>query len=249
MTRYNASIYCLQEVDCFKFISEHFAKIGYKGVFYPKPQSPCLDQEENFGPDGCAIFYDKEKFDLLETKDINLKIKRMVTNQVAILCKFKRKHASNGTSKFFVAVTHLKARTGYEEIRHQQGKYLLDKLTKAVGSYPLILTGDFNAIPSEPIYRELQESKLGLCSAYTHLSEERQEPPYTAWQIRGSRKGKGNVETSVTIDYIWLSKSLLKVKSLLGIPSESEIGEVRLPSSFYPSDHLSLVCDVQFVEN
>ncbi|KAK3100780.1 hypothetical protein FSP39_025205 [Pinctada imbricata] len=90
------------------------------------------------------------------------------------------------------------------------------------------------------------KSDLLLSSTYTFLSPDRVEPPFTTWQVRGSYMG--NKETCVAIDYIFFSKDHFRVKSVLDIPSEREIGQKRLPSLLYPSDHLSLVCDLEILK-
>lgn len=111
----------------------------------------------------------------------------------------------------------------------------------AQGSIPLVVCGDFNAEPREEVYRRFSSSPLGLNSAYKLLSSDGQtEPAYTTWKIRPSG------ESCSTLDYIWYSHDSLSVDCLLDIPTEEQIGPDRLPSYHYPSDHLSLVCDLSF---
>ena len=142
-------------------------------------------------------------------------------------------------------MTHLKSKTPYHHLRHEQGKHLESILRQFVpDSDPLVLCGDFNAEPSEKVYATFQNSVLGLDSAYRYSDEGQQEPPYTTWKIRGG--SKGNHETCHCIDYVWFSKKHLQPTSLLQFPSEEEIGKDRLPSFSYPSDHLSLVVDFVF---
>lgn len=104
-----------------------------------------------------------------------------------------------------------------------------------------MVCGDFNAEPSEEVYRRFMTSPLGLDSAYKCLSEDgTTEPPYTSWKIRPSG------ESCSTLDYIWYTERAFRVDAVLRIPSEEQIGPDRLPSYHYPSDHLSLVCDLSF---
>ncbi|KAK3099692.1 hypothetical protein FSP39_008142 [Pinctada imbricata] len=247
LLRNDASILCLQEVDFFSTLKDHLGKAHFSGVFHPKPESPCLDQEINTGPDGCAIFYDERKLKMLNSQNINLKFKEESTNQVAILCKFEGINEKKDVGTFCVAVTHLKASPGFEEYRQTQMKYLLQILQKEVGQQPLILAGDLNAQHTEPVYEEVVKSSFGLSSAYTFLSPKRVEPPFTTWQIRGGRRG--NKEKNETIDYVFFSKNHFQVRSILDIPGQDEIGEKRLPSLIYPSDHLSLVCDLELTKS
>lgn len=58
---------------------------GYAGVFFPKPDSPCLYLPGNNGPDGCAIFYRSDKFDFLKMETRILEVWRVQSNQVSFL--------------------------------------------------------------------------------------------------------------------------------------------------------------------
>lgn len=152
-----------------------------------------------------------------------------------------------------VAVTHLKARSGWEWLRSAQGADLLrhihNLIQKHAGScasapssnIPLLICGDFNAVPTEEVYRHFSASPLGLDSAYKKLSQDGlTEPEYTTWKIRPTG------ECCTTLDYIWYSQGTLSVDAVLDLPTEEQIGPNRLPSFSYPSDHLSLVCDLRF---
>lgn len=68
------------------------------------------------------------------------------------------------------------------------------------------------------------------------------EPPYTTWKVREES------EECHTIDYIYYTKKSFSVEAGLLFPSEREIGPARLPSYSYPSDHMSLMCDLKFSE-
>ncbi|XP_018579582.1 nocturnin isoform X2 [Anoplophora glabripennis] len=243
LVEYCPDIICLQEVDHFNFLSHILDTQGYTGMFFPKPDSPCFYIHGNNGPDGCAIFYRKDKFDLLKAETRILEIWRVQSNQVALLMTLRIKETGQ---EVCVTTTHLKARNGalLSTLRNEQGKDLLQFISKHCGSRPLILAGDFNAEPIEPIYNTiLSDSHLGLSSAYANcdtnpkLSSAEREPPYTTWKIRDEG------EVCHTIDYVFYSKDSLEVDAVLELPTEEEIGENRVPSFAYPSDHFSLVCD------
>jgi nocturnin len=146
-----------------------------------------------------------------------------------------------------VATTHLKARTGalLSTLRNEQGKDLLDFVTTHCGGRPVVLCGDFNAEPTEPVYLTLLSCEaLRLASAYASAGDSseasRNEPPYTTWKIR--EEG----EVCHTIDYVFYSQDSFTVEAVLDFPTGEEIGEGRVPSFGYPSDHFSLVCDFRF---
>lgn len=249
---YRPHILCLQEVDhYFDTFQPVLTGLGYSSHFCPKPWSPCLDVEGNNGPDGCALFYDQSQFEFLDSVNIRLSAMRIPTNQVAIVTMLRCR--STGLC-VCVAVTHLKARAGWEWLRSAQGSDLLRHLQNLVQKHspavnpktdiPLLVCGDFNAIPSEEVYRRFTTSLLGLDSAYKKLSQDGStEPEYTTWKIRPTG------ECCSTLDYIWYAKDSLKVEALLPMPTEEQIGPNRLPSFNYPSDHLSLVCDFSFKEH
>uniref|UniRef100_A0A2I2ZMP5 Nocturnin n=1 Tax=Gorilla gorilla gorilla TaxID=9595 RepID=A0A2I2ZMP5_GORGO len=240
---YQPDILCLQEVDhYFDTFQPLLSRLGYQGTFFPKPWSPCLDVEHNNGPDGCALFFLQNRFKLVNSANIRLTAMTLKTNQVAIAQTLECKESGR---QFCIAVTHLKARTGWERFRSAQGCDLLQNLQNITqgAKIPLIVCGDFNAEPTEEVYKRFASSSLNLNSAYKLLSADGQsEPPYTTWKIRTSG------ECRHTLDYIWYSKHALNVKSALDLLTEEQIGPNRLPSFNYPSDHLSLVCDFSFTE-
>ncbi|XP_058062278.1 nocturnin-like isoform X3 [Anopheles bellator] len=253
-------IICLQEVDHFKFLQKILATQNYEGVFFPKPDSPCLYINGNNGPDGCAVFYRKDRLEMVNHFTRVLEVWRVQSNQVAIAAVLRTRDTHQ---ELCVTTTHLKARKGalLSKLRNEQGKDLLHFIDGVAQHRPVILCGDFNAEPIEPIYSTvLNHRPLGLASAYADLlaSESQDEnnqnaanaggrvqisaacePSYTTWKIR--EEG----EVCHTIDYVFYSKDKLTVKNCLMFPSGEEIGIDRTPSFQYPSDHFSLVCDIE----
>ena len=53
------------------------------GLFVPKPDSPCLYQPLNSGPDGCAIFVRSSKFRILKHQSKVLEVWGVKSNQVS----------------------------------------------------------------------------------------------------------------------------------------------------------------------
>lgn len=128
-------------------------------------------------------------------------------------------------------------------LRNEQGKDLLQFISDYCNDRPVIVCGDFNAEPTEPVYSTfINNDLIKFSSAYADSNLYREdvvnrEPPYTTWKIR--EEG----EVCHTIDYIFYGKEDMEVETVLDFPSEEEIGENRVPSFSYPSDHFSLVCD------
>jgi hypothetical protein len=81
-----------QEVDHFNFLKTVLGTQGYNGLFFPKPDSPCLYIKGNNGPDGCAIFFREDKFELLKTVTRVLEVWRVQSNQVSPLFEAAHSH-------------------------------------------------------------------------------------------------------------------------------------------------------------
>ncbi len=224
---------CLEEVDHFRdFFLPRLTEHGYAGLWRAKAHSPCLHIQPNNGPDGCALFYRTSHFSLLESLELVLRGPSGVeSNQVAILARLQPQDP--GLPPVCVAVTHLKAKKGNEDYRLSQGRHLQSEIMEFARGQPVIICGDFNAPPTEPVYLQLSSNEGGLrmSSAYGHDSG---EPIFTTWKHRPSMASKH------TIDYIWYTPEGLELQGLWSIPSEEEIGETALPSPTYPSDHVSL---------
>ena len=138
------------------------------------------------------------------------------------------------------ATTHLKARPGAlnSAVRAEQGKDLLAFVAPLAAGRPVLLCGDFNAEPSEPVYAAVTGAdRLPLVSAF--LQATGAEPAYTTWKIRASG------EVCHTLDYVFLSTGRFAVTALLPAPSGEALGERRAPCLAYPSDHFSLVVDLR----
>uniref|UniRef100_T1J2V4 Nocturnin n=1 Tax=Strigamia maritima TaxID=126957 RepID=T1J2V4_STRMM len=242
LVKYEADIFCLQEVDHFMFFQTTLGAIGYKGIFFPKPDSPCLYVPRNNGADGCAIFYNSRIFDVVRVETRVLEVWSVQSNQVAILVILRVR--STGQS-FCVVTTHLKARQGsiLSTLRNEQGKDLLQFVrVNCSQDMPIFVCGDFNAEPNEPVYSAMTncgKDFVGFKSAYKTMYGE--EPDYTTWKIR--EEG----EICHTIDYIFFSSQHCSPESVLLLPSGDDIGVGRIPSLEYPSDHFSLICDFSFL--
>ncbi|KAF2892734.1 hypothetical protein ILUMI_13440 [Ignelater luminosus] len=248
IVQYCPDVICLQEVDHFNFLKHVLGTQGYSGMFFPKPDSPCFYIEGNNGPDGCAIFYRKNKFELVKTENKILEIWRVQSNQVALLAVLRIRETGQ---EICITTTHLKARQGalLSTLRNEQGKDLLQFISNHCDNRPIILCGDFNAEPTEPVYSTILSNQLfAFSSAYAGSQEDVSnsadgEPLYTTWKIR--EEG----EVCHTIDYVFYSKNAMDVEAVLDFPSSEDIGEDRVPSFLYPSDHFSLVCDFRLASN
>jgi len=231
LVRHQPDILCLQEVDHFPLIERALSSLGYDGHFVAKPDSPCIYLPSNSGPDGCALFYRRDQWELVgQLHSRILEVWHVQSNQVAIAANLRHLETQN---EVCVATTHLKARSGalLATLRNEQGKDLLAWLSTVKQHRPLILTGDFNADPSEAVVRTIKEE---LASAYPDST------PFTTWKIRETGEQKS------ILDYIFHSAGI-QASATLDMPTEQQIGIDRLPSAAFPSDHLSMVADLTLV--
>lgn len=171
-------------------------------------------------------------------------------SQVAILANLKLKNSNN---HFIFAMTHLKAKQGYEDVRLKQGYILLQRLNSFIHSLEkkpdgIIISGDFNDVPSSKLYqlfatgkaesdlKEIFTHNFILKSAYSNYDKSGVEP-YTTYKKR-------ETEVRRCIDYIWYEEEKLKVNRLLEIPNYENLKD-RLPCAQYPSDHLAIMAEFQ----
>ena len=84
-----------------------------------------------------------------------------------VLTTTLRSRADPEAVRLCVATTHLKARNGalLSTLRNEQGKdivqFLADNVEAEDEDAAVILTGDFNAEPTEPVFTTVTGSKLG----------------------------------------------------------------------------------------
>lgn len=260
VTRYAPDIIALQECDHYDdFFLPELRKLGYEGLFVPKPASLCRQVSER--SDGCALFFRTRLFKLVASSSFSYASPSnppsKALNQVALLAVLQPV-APYALSPIIVATTHLKASKTLEgeRIRCSEISQLLDALEQCASSLSapaaVILAADLNASPQHQAARLgydalvlpcVQSSALRLRSAYNDDLPSPAQEVWTTWKIR--RRGNKDQEVRHCIDYILYSRDLLRAVQVLGLPSDDAVGPRRLPSAIYPSDHLSLVADLQ----
>merc|ERR1712029_232771 len=172
-----------------------------------------------------------DKFNLVSWQSRVLQVWRVESNQVGMVATLRHKLTGR---ELCVVTTHLKARKGalLSTLRAEQGADILTWLTPIVQGRPVIITGDFNAQPAEPVFSTMTNNdKLSLRSCYDTQTLE-----WTTWKIRDTGEEK------YVLDYIFHSPEL-KALRVLETPDEESVGADRLPSLTFPSDHISLVAD------
>ena len=120
--------------------------------------------------DGCAIFYKKDLFQLIEEHDVEFNqpgVELLNRENVAIIAKLCLK--SDPSIQFLVSTTHLLYNPRREDIRLAQIQILLSELDRHAQTInsngqktymPVILTGDFNLKPFSAPYTFLTNGKI-----------------------------------------------------------------------------------------
>lgn len=216
LTRANADLLCLQEVDHYSDFESFLLPLGYSGVYR---------QKEGWHSDGTAIFLRNSKLSL---ENQHSAVFAGGKRQVYVSLLLRERQTNR---QMVVIATHLKSGLAFESHREVEVQQILRHLEQ-YSALPVVLAGDFNSLPNEAVYQLLRASAFS--SAYWDVLG--QEPAFTTLKYRHSLE-------KFTIDYIWLRQ--FRTCRYLSVPSESEISYNGLPSAQYPSDHLALVCDLQ----
>ena len=167
-----------------------------------------------------AIFYKKDKFELIETKTQWLSAtpstSSRLTNetQYRILTYAVLKDIKTGAT-FAHCNTHM---TIIEEVRESQFKVLVKLLGKV--DYPIIMTGDFNTREGSQYYQKITD--FGLYSAHVMTSDN--DPAHTV--------------SSSTIDFCFVDPAHI------GVVSHEVIEESV--NGIEPSDHNAVVVKFRF---
>ncbi|XP_031626335.1 protein angel-like [Contarinia nasturtii] len=154
-------ILCLQEVQ-----ESHLDDIAMalKPMNYDKPlykQRTGIDYY-----DGCAIFYNPQLFKLIDHHYVEFYqpgVKVLDRCNVAIIAKFASRRLKN--IQFIVATTHLLYNPKRDDVRTAQLQILLAELdrmsvhTETQEPLPIILTGDFNSLPSSEPYKLVHQGR------------------------------------------------------------------------------------------
>ncbi len=147
----DADIVCLQEVDMEnynEYFSMELVHQGYKGVFFPKTRADTMREERAKEVDGCATYYKREKFVLLDTQRIafaQLVVNRSdmkgqedvhnrlgIRDHIATICFFENRATG---ARFIVVNTHTVADPNYADVKTIQTAIMMENVTKQAEKY------------------------------------------------------------------------------------------------------------------
>ena len=150
-------------------------------------------------------------------------------NQVVRICTWAKLYDRRSKQAFHFFNTHLDHET---PLARQKGTELILSRMAAIGSSgPYILTGDFNAIPSDPLHALIKASPQNFVDVWATL-----HPTATA-EDSGTAHGFTGKINKGRIDYIYASKSFGLV--------ESEVLHDHEGNN-YPSDHFPVRATLTF---
>ncbi|KAF9050210.1 Endonuclease/exonuclease/phosphatase [Panaeolus papilionaceus] len=143
---YDAEFLCLQEVDKTQyetFFLTSLAPEGYDGVFHPKSRFKTMSGPEKMQVDGCAIFYKKDRYKLVEFNEIEFSSVAMQRqdfkktddmfnrvlqkDNIAIVCLLE--DVNTGT-RLIVANVHITWDHAYRDVKLVQVALLVDEIEK-----------------------------------------------------------------------------------------------------------------------
>lgn len=172
------------------FFSPHLAIENYSGIFSPKSRAKTMSLYESKSVDGCAIFYKKNKFCLVEQHLIefnqlamanaegsNEMMNRVMTKDnigLAALLQVKDSDATahrQSRKLILVSTAHLHWDPEYCDVKLIQTmmlmnelKSIIDQISRVYGidgkSVPLILCGDFNSLPNSGVIEYLTKGRI-----------------------------------------------------------------------------------------
>lgn len=266
---YHSDFMALQECDedMFKeYLLSKLSEKGYNGLFMKKYRG---------NPEGEALFYRTERYTHMKDLSINVKDALFHTSNKLLYAKLSndainiisnrkalglihifKDNFANNSKNICILNTHLYYLSNMTHIRLAQMAILLNYVSSLVSEQNtnIIVTGDLNSPPSEPLIRFLSgyvinnqsdplvikaSGKIDLHSPIEF------QPPIKFHSLSGIPKYTCYAPPEVeTYDYVFGS-STFSAFSSVPIPSEEDIKPFTgNPSIAYPSDHFAIVLDI-----
>jgi endonuclease/exonuclease/phosphatase family metal-dependent hydrolase len=186
----------------------------------------------------CAIFYKKNKFELVRSSTFWLSETPEVAgvmgwdavcNRVVTWGEFRFR---NSRKTFYVFNTHFD-HMGVKA-REESSKLVLRKVQEIAGNNEAIVIGDFNADPNSNVYSWLTGGYSGLKGLIdVYKIAERLYGP--EWTVHGF--GKTPMASRRRIDYIFINRNA-RISRYVSISEQR--GEI------FPSDHLPIMAEILF---
>jgi CCR4-NOT transcription complex subunit 6 len=272
---YDADVVCLQEVQASHwetFFLPRMQQGGYEGFYLRKTKK--ADGDDQGKMDGCATFYRRSRFRVVERYDIEYdefarvdsssqpnqdRVSKGNVAQVLTLedlLRTRRDHVC-------VVNTHLFWDPARADVKLWQVHALLKALERDPSlpgrDDPLLICGDFNSMPGSPVYEYVTRNRVPFArdDPYSLLPPRNESHGgrlahllrmASAYAVKGEPKFTTYTPGfSGCLDYVFFTKWNLRVVSLLQMPSEDAVREyTAMPSPVYPSDHAALVVELRY---
>ncbi|GIY02393.1 CCR4-Not complex 3'-5'-exoribonuclease subunit Ccr4 [Caerostris extrusa] len=246
---YSSDIICLQEVEERLFERDLEPVLNLKGYSELKRNYDVLLNR--------IIQKSKHIYDgLLSKVSANIKDLNKLLAQNTVLQLLIVEHSHLPGTELLIANTHLYSNKDNPEVRLLQAAvcvYFIEYIIKSKGyqNPGVIFCGDFNSLPNSTTYNFLMSGKYECCGSWNkdpngnntmlehnlNLDSACGTPEYTNYTA--SFMG--------CLDYIFYNKDILKVTDVVPMPRhEHVIAQVGLPSEYFPSDHIPLICKFQW---
>ncbi|XP_051874911.1 2',5'-phosphodiesterase 12 [Pristis pectinata] len=272
LSGYHADILCLQEVDKSVFtdsLSPAMDAFGYHGLFRIKEKQHeglatffraskyrLLSQHDVTFSE--ALASDPLHTDLLQKVSANPNVKEKVLQRSTALQVCVLQSLEDSSRKVCIGNTHLYWHPKGGHIRLIQiaiaFRHLHQIISEMYPNTPIIFCGDFNSTPTSGLYDfvtrgsistdhqdwssngEEEQCRMSLTHSFKLISA-CGEPTYTNYV--GGFQG--------CLDYIFMDVNMFEVAQVIPFPTHEEITcHLALPSVSHPSDHIALVCDLQW---
>lgn len=268
ISNYNFDILGVQEMETFSFL-EYFkeqldARCNYDSLFYPSSRSQSLPENQRMFVDGCATFWKKNKFTLIDQQC--LKFSDIVFNDVRFYKNDDIMNRNSGKDNIalitvleksnggllIVSNVHIHWNPEFPDVKLFQVIILLETIEKFKRKYPMaaiLLLGDFNSLRDSAVYEVLSTGKIEpenidfLFYNYTpYLKEGYKHDLFLkdAYSHAELEFTNFTAHFKGILDYIFFSDKLVLSSYLSPVDHEYAQKIVGLPSLHYPSDHIIL---------
>lgn len=270
---YNGDILCLQEVQegMFQYdILPVLQSAGFDGFWMRKSGRrseglACFFRASKFkvisheGVPLNEIIKKKEIFhDLLSKVSGNLKDISRLLVQHSVLQIVLLEHIEN-SKRILVANTHLYSNKDAPDVRLLQSALCvgyIEHLLKSqddFNSAAVLFCGDFNSVPHSSVLKFLLEGSFKCCPSWTKNSSGSPVDTTIKHSLTLDSACGFPAYTNYTedfkgcLDYIFYSPDSFTVEEIVPIPSEEAVSrDVGLPSELFPSDHIPLICTLNW---
>jgi len=183
------------------------------------------------------------------------------TNNIALVCEMET--IEPHPRRLFVATTHIYWNPKMPELKVLQSYTLLKELEKifkideknptSKKIPPLVITGDFNAMPESGMYQLYKTQALPKNHADIQALSVLHDLSHNI-PINSAYSGLGEPLTNITkgfvgtLDYIWYAKSQFSVNKVLSPITDVLEKYGGMPNLQFSSDHTALMCELEFIE-